>query len=94
MNAFQKIDNLKEIRKAVGKNQQEFWSEIGITQSGGSRYEAGRNMPKSVRALLQIVHVEKIPLSEINGADFKIAQKLKAEEPELYKKIKSMPKKT
>lgn len=93
MNAFEKIENLREIRKGTGKNQQQFWSEIGITQSGGSRYESGRNIPKSIRALIKIVHIEKIALSEINGDDFKIAQLLKTEEPELYKKIKSMAKK-
>ena len=35
-------------------NQQEFWGRIGVTQSGGSRYESGRNMPKPVQELLRV----------------------------------------
>ena len=36
----------REIRRKLGLNQQQFWSKIGVTQSGGSRYESGRNMPR------------------------------------------------
>ena len=53
MKTFQNIDNIRDIRKKLGLNQQEFWSQIGVTQSGGSRYESGRNMPKPVRELLR-----------------------------------------
>ena len=45
------------IRRKLGLNQQQFWSKIGVTQSGGSRYESGRNMPKPVRELLRLVRV-------------------------------------
>ena len=31
----------REIRRKLGLNQQQFWSKIGVTQSGGSRYESG-----------------------------------------------------
>lgn len=48
-----------EIRKAKGLNQAAFWRPIGVTQSGGSRYEAGRAMPKPVRLLLAIAHGDK-----------------------------------
>lgn len=40
------------MRKKAGANQNEFWSPVGITQSGGSRYESGRNIPVPVRLLL------------------------------------------
>jgi predicted transcriptional regulator len=53
MKLFEKITNPREIRRKLGLNQQEFWSRIGVTQSGGSRYESGRNMPKPVRELLR-----------------------------------------
>jgi len=43
----------REIRRKLGLNQQQFWSKIGVTQSGGSRYESGRNMPRPVRELLR-----------------------------------------
>lgn len=48
--------NLKKVRKQHGLNQQQFWQRIGITQSGGSRYEGGRAVPKSVRILLMIAY--------------------------------------
>lgn len=50
--------NPKEVRIRLGLNQQEFWGRIGVTQSGGSRYESGRAMPKPVQELLRIVHVD------------------------------------
>ena len=34
--------NHKVIRVKAGLNQSQFWSRIGVTQSGGSRYESGR----------------------------------------------------
>jgi hypothetical protein len=35
-------------------NQAEFWGRIGVTQSGGSRYESGRDMPQQVTLLLHL----------------------------------------
>ena len=46
MKSFEKIENIRDIRKKLGLNQMDFWSRIGVTQSGGSRYESGRNMPE------------------------------------------------
>ena len=53
---FAPIKNSRELRRRLGLNQQEFWSRVGVTQSGGSRYESGRNIPKAVCALLRIVY--------------------------------------
>ena len=53
----------RHIRQRLGLNQQEFWSKVGVTQSGGSRYESGRTMPKPVRELVRLVHVEGIDVS-------------------------------
>lgn len=47
-------DQVREIRRLAGLNQSEFWSRIGVTQSGGSRYESGRTIPKPVRSLLTL----------------------------------------
>jgi DNA-binding transcriptional regulator YiaG len=49
--------NLKprEIRYKLGLSQLEFWSNIGTTQSAGSRYESGRAMPRPVQTLLHLV---------------------------------------
>lgn len=33
-------------------NQSQFWSMMGVTQSGGSRYENGRDIPPAVQMLL------------------------------------------
>jgi len=46
-----RIPNPGDIRRKLSLNQSEFWGKIGVTQSGGSRYESGRNMPRPVREL-------------------------------------------
>ena len=88
MKLFEKITNPREIRRKLGLNQQEFWSSIGVTQSGGSRYESGRNMPKPVRELLRLVHVEQIDLSKVRREDFDIVEYLKETHPDLYKSLR------
>ena len=50
-----KID-LKEIRKKLGLNQSQFWATLGVTQSGGSRYENDRNIPAPVESLATIAY--------------------------------------
>lgn len=47
------IDNVRELRLSLGINQTAFWSRFGVTQSGGSRYESGRDMPTPLKLLLQ-----------------------------------------
>lgn len=44
-----KADRLKR-----GENQTEYWSRFGVTQSGGSRYEAGRPIPKPTQMLREL----------------------------------------
>ena len=46
------FSDLAAYRKSLGENQSEFWSRFGVTQSGGSRYESGRALPKPVAVLL------------------------------------------
>lgn len=84
---FEKIDNIRDIRRNLGMNQVDFWSKLGVTQSGGSRYESGRNMPKPVRELLRLVHIEKVDLSKVNSDDLAVANLLKENNPELYKQL-------
>lgn len=45
-----------KLRKESGLNQTEFWSRVGVTQSGGSRYENGRTPGKPVRMLLALAY--------------------------------------
>ena len=88
MKLFEKIANPREIRRKLGLNQQEFWSRIGVTQSGGSRYESGRNIPKPVRELLRLVHLEQIDLSKVKREDFEIVEYLRENDPELYTSLR------
>ncbi|WP_432720234.1 helix-turn-helix transcriptional regulator [Jeongeupia wiesaeckerbachi] len=80
--------NPREVRRRLGLNQQEFWSKIGVTQSGGSRYESGRNMPRPVRELLRVVHIEEVDLGKINREDYLILEYLKEMKPELYETLR------
>lgn len=49
-------ERIKALRKSLKLSQVEFWELIGVTQSGGSRYESGRSVPPSTLMLLQIVY--------------------------------------
>ena len=89
MKASEKLTNPREIRHRLGLNQQEFWGRIGVTQSGGSRYESGRSMPKPVRELLRLVHVDQIDVRKITRDDFRVISYLKATEPSLYKRLRA-----
>lgn len=89
--AIEKIEP-REIRRKLGLNQQQFWSKVGVTQSGGSRYESGRNMPKPVRELLRLVHVEQLDIQRIKREDIEVVEYLKAEEPELLKTLRKSAK--
>ena len=53
---FSEPFEIRIFRKKHGMNQMEFWEPIGITQSGGSRYETGRNIPKTVLLLLHMAY--------------------------------------
>ena len=46
----------KAARTAIGLNQSEFWQHVFVTQSGGSRYENDRAVPKPVQALLVLAY--------------------------------------
>ena len=46
----------KAARTALGINQSQFWQQVFVTQSGGSRYENDRSVPRSIQALLVIAY--------------------------------------
>mgnify|MGYP006364687185 CR=1 FL=1 len=54
--ASSKQTDYKTLRTKLRMNQTEFWSRIGVTQSGGSRYESSRKIPKPVQRLLVIAY--------------------------------------
>lgn len=47
---------IRAFRKKHDIKQLEFWHRIGVTQSAGSRYENGRNLPDPVRLLLHLAY--------------------------------------
>lgn len=47
-------------RQKMSLNQRDFWKSYGVTQSGGSRYESGRNIPKPLAILLWLHRSDKV----------------------------------
>lgn len=45
---------LKELRKTRRENQTRFWKRFGVTQSRGSRFEQGMEMPSPVKILMHL----------------------------------------
>ncbi len=87
MKASNKID-VREIRRKRGMNQQQFWSQLGVTQSGGSRYESGRNIPRPVQHLLRLVHIEGIDIQKVRGEDYEVIEYLRTKKSSLLKDLK------
>jgi transcriptional regulator with XRE-family HTH domain len=61
------FSNIGTDRKKEGLNQLDFWKRYGVTQSGGSRYESGRGIPKSLAILLWLHRSGK--LTDKDSAD-------------------------
>jgi len=62
----------KEMRSKTGQNQSQFWNPIGVTQSGSSRYEAGRDIPRPTQLLLVLkvgTKKERLAVLETCGID-------------------------
>ncbi|MEI7431158.1 MAG: transcriptional regulator [Betaproteobacteria bacterium] len=78
----------REIRRRLNLNQIDFWSKLGISQSGGSRYENGRRMPRSVSELMRLVYVEKLDLQNISCMDIEVINYLKIENSALFNELK------
>ena len=62
------IKNYRELRRKMDISQSEFWSRIGVTQSGGSRYESGRPVPVPTAILAHLVYVNGL---DIDASGFK-----------------------
>ncbi|MEX0960218.1 MAG: helix-turn-helix transcriptional regulator [Burkholderiales bacterium] len=89
MKSHEYLQNPREVRLRLGLNQQEFWGQIGVTQSGGSRYESGRRMPKPVRELLRLVHVDQVDIRKLTRSDIAVLSYLKSSQPALYRRLKT-----
>jgi predicted transcriptional regulator len=79
--------NLRKMRQNLGLNQHDFWSAVGVTQSGGSRYETGRTMSRPVRELVRLVHTEGIDLKKARGEHLTVGAELQRTNPSLYKRL-------
>ena len=62
------ISDYRKLRRQLDLNQSEFWSRIGVTQSGGSRYESGRPVPKPTAILARLIYIKGM---DIDARDFK-----------------------
>ena len=78
---------MRKLRRELGLNQHDFWSVVGVTQSGGSRYETGRDMSNPVRELVRLVHIEGIDLKRVRGDHNAAGAELQRTNPSLYKKL-------
>jgi len=72
------IHNLTTTRRLRGENQCQFWQRFGITQSGGSRYEAGRGLPTPTALLLHFYASGKINDDDLQAALAAVSKTKKA----------------
>ena len=77
----------RALRRSLGLNQEKFWAAIGTTQSGGSRYEAGRHIPPPVAMLLETIYVKGIDLKQLEARDVNILTFIKTKHPDLYRSL-------
>jgi len=63
-----RISDLTGERKALGLNQRDYWERYGVTQSGGSRYESGRAIPKPLGILMRLHKDGKISDRDLAAA--------------------------
>jgi len=62
------FSDIADTRKKVNLNQLDFWKRYGVTQSGGSRYESGRNIPKPLAILLWLHQSGKVKDQDLADA--------------------------
>jgi DNA-binding transcriptional regulator YiaG len=77
----------KELRNKLGLTQGEFWAPVGVSQSGGSRYETGRKLPTSISTLLHLVHIEGIDLSKLKGAHALVGRYLSETDTKAFEQL-------
>ena len=78
MSATKTIEKIEppEIRRKLGLNQQQFWSP-SASPKAVAPVTSGRNMPKPVRELLRLVHVEQIDIKAIKREDWEVIEYLR-----------------
>lgn len=74
------------LRKHFGLSQRDFWGALGVTQSGGSRYEKGRPLPAPVRKLCRMFYVDgSTPSDAAHSTDDEVILAYLARNPDLRK---------
>ena len=76
------------LRKQLGLTQTEFWGKLGVTQSAGSRYEAGRDIPKPTAELARLTYIEGLDLANVTGEGVAVLRYLQAEEPAMLAAVR------
>lgn len=84
------IDNafIQAYRRKVKESQKVFWSRFGVTQSRGSRFELGANIPKPVMILLRLYFEARINDDDISSVNAKRAAVLR---PAVFNRDLSSP---
>lgn len=59
------FSDIRGLRKQNNMNQVDFWKELGVTQSGGSRYESGRTIPKPIKKLLVLRYSQGVDVASV-----------------------------
>jgi len=62
---------IQAYRKQMKESQKTFWSRFGVTQSRGSRFELGANIPKPVMILLRLYFEARISDNDIRSVSQK-----------------------
>ena len=62
------FSDIAVVRSKENLNQTAFRTRYGVTQSGGSRYESGRNIPKPLAILLWLHRSGKVTDKDLADA--------------------------
>lgn len=84
---------IRALRLGLGMSQTTFWARIGVTQSGGARYEAAGKMPLSIASLVRLLYIEGVDISRIRKSDWQVIKYLNQEAPDLLARLKQASRK-
>lgn len=59
---------VRELRGIKNENQTQFWQRFGVTQSRGSRFEKGEDVPTAVALLIELYRQEKVSDKDLHAA--------------------------
>lgn len=62
------FSDIGNARNKENLSQIDFWSRYGVSQSGGSRYESGRDIPQPLAILLRLHRTGKITDKDLADA--------------------------